>query len=367
MTGLGPTVGPTVGVEEEFLLVDPHSGVNVPAAEKVFAGLGDRAHREFRQSMVEMVTGVCTGLGELGDQLLTNRRAAAAAATATGARLVAIGATPVAEPVRAPAGDPRFEQIVRHYGPIGRDAAVCGCHVHVGVPSRALAVEVCTRLRGWLPVIQAIAANSPLYLGADSGHASWRGAQLRRWPGLGPWPHLRSAGDFDRTVAALVASGVMLDESMVLWYARPSARFPTVEIRVADVCLSVADTVLVTALVRALVATAAAGDLPATVLPDVLVDAAHWNATRDGLGGTLLDVRSGVARPAWDLVGELTELIGPALRRHGDHEAAHEGLGRLGREGTGADRQRRWLSARGDVLAVLDDVAAATVAPPAGR
>jgi carboxylate-amine ligase len=350
----------TVGVEEEFLLLDPATGENVQAGGKVLADLPEpmrrRGRREFRPCMVEMVTDVCVGLDELEDQLVEGRRAAADAAEAHGAALVAIGATPVGEASRVPADDPRFHQIVRHYGPIARDPAVCGCHVHVGVPDRALAVAVCTRLRGWLPVIQALAVNSPLFEGGDTGYASWRSIQLERWPSLGPWPHLRSVEDYDRTVATLVASGEMLDSSMVLWYARPSVSFPTVEIRVADVCAEAREAALVTALVRALVDTVAReADEPA--IPDVVLHAAHWNAARDGLGGTLLDARSGRACPAWDLVGELLRRVTPALRRHGDLDAVTAGLDRIHREGTGAARQRYIFEKSGSVAVVLDHLA----------
>jgi glutamate---cysteine ligase / carboxylate-amine ligase len=233
------------------------------------------------------------------------------------------------------------------------------------VPDRALAIEVGNHLRGWLPVVQALAANSPLYQGADTGYASWRSAQLQRWPGLGPAPHADSAADYDRTVAALVSSGVMLDDSMVLWYARPSATYPTVEVRVSDVGATVDDTVLVAGLVRALVATIRddiAAGRPAPRIPDELLRAAHWNAARTGLDGTLMDLRSQRARPAWDVVGDLVAYAGPALRRQGDQDVVEAQLARVRRDGTGAARQRRVLEAGGDLGAVLDRLAELTVA-----
>jgi YbdK family carboxylate-amine ligase len=314
--------------------------------------------------MVEMVTGVCTDLGDLRAQLAANRRAAAESAAATGAALVAIGATPIVDPQRTVTDNPRFQAIGRHYGPIAHDPGVCGCHVHVGVPDRELAVQVCDHLRVWLPVVQALTVNSPLFEGADTGHASWRSLQLQRWPGLGPSPLLGSAAAYDRTVATMVASGVMLDESMVLWYARPSATWPTVEIRVGDVCLTAGDTVLVAGLIRGLVATAMgdiAAGVPAPEVPDFLVAAAHWNAAHRGLEDTLLDPRQGVARPAWDLVAELVGEVTPALERHGDLEEVRAGLDRLRREGTGAVRQRRILESTGDIRTVLTEAARLTV------
>ncbi|HEU5111123.1 MAG TPA: glutamate--cysteine ligase, partial [Micromonosporaceae bacterium] len=344
----------TIGVEEEFLLLDPRSGENAPVVGQVLAALPERlrgqSRLEFRRSMLEMATPVCTDLAELRRHLVGLRRAAAAAAHRAGARLVAVGATPVGEPCRAPADNPRFRAIARHYGPIAYDPAVCGCHVHVGVPDRDTAIEVCTHLRRWLPVVQALAANSPFCQGADTGFASWRSVQLLRWPSLGPTPHLSSAGDYDRRVAALVASGVMLDDSMVLWYARPSTAFPTVEVRVADVCLTVDDAVLVAGLVRALVAMARediAAGRPAPAVPDDLLEAAHWNAARTGLEGTLMDLRAERARPAWDVVDDLLAFAGPALSRHGDLDAVEAQLVRIRRDGTGAARQRRIRGAAG--------------------
>jgi carboxylate-amine ligase len=363
------SAGPTVGVEEEFLLLDPHSGANVPLAGKVLAGLPEavrgQSRQEFRHSMVEMVTPVCTDLVGLRRHLLALRRAAAAAAIGVGARLVAVGATPVSERCREPMENPRFHAIAEHYGPIAYDPAVCGCHVHVGVPDRGLAIEVCNRLRPWLPVVQALAANSPLYYGADSGFASWRSVQLLRWPSLGPSPLFATAADYDRIVAALVASGAMLDESMVLWYARPSATYPTVEVRVGDVCPTADDTVLIAGIVRALVATVRddiAAGRPAPVATDDLLRAAHWNAARTGLDGTLMDVRSQRARPAWQGVAELIALIRPALDRHGDLAIVEAQLTRIRRDGTGATRQRRLLAADGEAGPVLGHLTGLTVA-----
>jgi carboxylate-amine ligase len=366
----------TVGVEEEFLLLDPDTGVNIAAAEQVVAALPDavrgQSRLELRRSMLEMVTDVCTDLPALATQLARHRRTAATAAATVGARLVAVGATPVDDPHRTAVPDgPRYHAMVRRYGPIAADPAVCGCHVHVGVPDRELAVQVCNRLRSWLPVIQALTANSPLHLGADTGYASWRCAQLQRWPGVGPTPHFDSAADYDDTLATLIGSGAMIDDSMVYWYARPSAHYPTVEVRVGDVCATVDDTVLTAALIRALVATTIedirAGN-PAPRVRDCLIDAAHWQAAHDGLDGTLIDPQLGIARPAWDLVGDLLTTVSPALLRHGDTAYVATHLARLRDHGTGAARQRRIHRRTGDIHAVLTDLAEQTAAgrPAAG-
>ncbi len=358
----------TLGVEEEFLLLDPDTGVNAAVAEQVVAALPDavrdQSRLELRRSMVEMVTPVCTELTDLGRHLARHRRMAATAATTAGARLVALGATPVGDPQCAVPPRRRYEEMVRRYGPIALDPALCGCHVHVGVPDRDLAVQVCNRLRVWLPVIQALTANSPFYAGADTGHASWRSVQLIRWPCVGPTPHFDSVADYDATVAELVASGVMIDDAMVYWYARPSAKYPTVEVRVGDVCLTTDDTVLVAALVRALVATMMDEVRAGAVMPltrDCVLSAAHWHAAHDGLAGTLMDLRGGGLRPAWDLVDALLTTVGPALVRHDDADAVLARLARLRSHGTGATRQRQIHRRTGDITAVLAEAADLTL------
>ncbi|BFU45249.1 glutamate--cysteine ligase [Krasilnikovia sp. MM14-A1004] len=358
---------PTVGVEEEFLLLDPDSWLNVPLSAAARAALPpavrERSRAEFRRSMLEMVSPVCSDLPQLRRHLLENRSAAADAAAAVGARLVAVAATPVGEPDRRVADTARYHAIARHYGPIAHDPALCGCHVHVGVPDRELAIQVCNGLRPWLPVVQALTANSPFHDGADTGHASWRSIALERWPSLGPSPYLESARDYERTVDELVATGAMLDASLVLWWARPSSRYPTVEVRVSDVCPTADDAVLVAALVRALVATVAAdvaAGRPAPRLPDHLLRAAHWNAAHSGLDGTLTDLRSRTARPAWELVDDLVTTVGAALDRHGDRAVVTEGLARLRTHGTGATRQRRAHAREAGLSGALAGLATAT-------
>ncbi|WP_130513627.1 carboxylate-amine ligase [Krasilnikovia cinnamomea] len=358
---------PTVGVEEEFLLLDPESWLNAPRSDAARAALSpamrERSRAEFRRSMMEMVSPVCADLPQLRRHLLDNRAAAADAAAAVGARLVAVGATPVGEPDRRVVDTPRYHAIADHYGPIAHDPAVCGCHVHVGVPDRELAIQVCNGLRPWLPVVQALTANSPFHDGADTGHASWRGIALDRWPSLGPSPYLESAQDYERTVGELIAAGVMFDASMVLWWARPSSRYPTVEVRVSDVCPTAGDAVLVAGLVRALVATVVAdiaAGRPAPRLPDHLLRAAHWNAAHTALDGTLTNLLHRTTQPAWELVDDLMATVGAALDRHGDRATVTAGLVHLRTHGTGAARQRRAHARGAGVSGALAELAGAT-------
>ena len=163
---------------------------------------------------------------------------------------MAVGLPPTL-PQEFPVTDtPRYHDIAERFGMIAHEQGICGCHVHVDVPDRDAAIAVSNRLRPWLPLLLALTANSAVYRNADTGHASWRSVLWARWPSAGPPPHFDSADEYDAAVHLLVHSGVIRDNGMVYWDVRPSANFPTVEVRVADVPATVAETVLFAALVR---------------------------------------------------------------------------------------------------------------------
>jgi glutamate---cysteine ligase / carboxylate-amine ligase len=352
----------TVGVEEEFLLIDADTATAAARVDEVEAALDPairrQMRREFHASQLELATGVCTELADLRGQIATLRRSAATAAATVGCRLVAVGTAVIDGPPPPVTDDPRYARMAERFGAIADTPGLCGCHVHVGVPDRELAVLVCNHLRPWLPVLQATAANSPFADGRDTGHASWRSVLWGQWPSAGPTPYLRDLRDYECTVERMIATGVMMDEGMIYWYARPSVRYPTVEVRVGDVCATVEDTVLVAALIRALVDTVI-GDIhagrPAPDVPDGLLAAAHWRAARDGLEGHGVDAVTATVTPAWGQLDRLVGTIEPALTRHGDLAAVHDLLDLLRQRGTGAARQRRARRDGGlrEVLALL--------------
>lgn len=351
----------TMGVEEEFLLVDPRTGQVVPAVNEVMAqlpaDLAGLVQYEFLQTQIEIATPPTSDLTVLRRSLIDLRTAVADAAQAAGVRLVAIGngALPLWEPPPV-TENVRYRRMVDAYGALCPTPGLCGCHVHVGVPDRELGVQVLNHLRAWLPVLQAVTGNSPFADGADTGYASWRSVLWARWPSVGPPPHLESAARYHRVVDELVGTGAMLDDGMLYWYARLSAHVPTVEVRIGDVCPTVDDTLLVAALVRGLVSTVVdevAQGRPPREVRDWLVGAAAWRAARDGLEGIGVDVTTGTPRPAWELLHALVEHVTPALERHGDSATVKHLTYLLGVRGSGAARQRQWYARHGEVGAVV--------------
>ena len=250
---------PTIGVEEEFLLADPASGEPVAVNETVAGHAAERGVKlqlELTSCQVETTTDVVGGSRELGDQLRRLRRIAAEAAEAGGARLLAVGLPPTV-PHEFPITDtPRYRQIADRFGMIAHEQGICGAHVHVAVPTREAAIQVSNRMRPWLPLLLALTANSAVYRNTDTGYASWRSVLWARWPSAGPPPRFDSADEYDAVVQMLHHAGAILDDGMVYWDVRPSANFPTIEVRVADVPASVSETVLLAVLIRAAVMTA---------------------------------------------------------------------------------------------------------------
>jgi carboxylate-amine ligase len=361
--------GPTVGVEEEFLLVDQETGEPVAKNEEVARNAEKRGVKldlELTSCQVETNTSACSASDDLYQQITRLRRNTAEAAAQAGATLLAVGLPPTI-PHSFPITDtPRYRQIGERFGMIAHEQGICGCHVHVEVPDREIAIKVSNRLRWWLPLLLAISSNSAIYRNADTGHASWRNVLWSRWPCAGPPPHLKSAAHYDEIVAMMVDADVLLDDGMVYWDVRPSAKFPTVEVRVADVPATAAQTVLVATLIRAAVMTAVAelrGGEVSPKIPDHVVRATYWKAARGGTSGSLIDPMNGFGvAPADQVLRRWLATLGPALRELGDDEWVPAELDRLLTQGNGSVRQRQaWRRGR-SVADVIAESAAATLA-----
>ncbi|RKR88160.1 carboxylate-amine ligase [Micromonospora pisi] len=357
----------TVGVEEEFLLVDPDTGVAVPAVDRVLERVPEelrgQVQHEFQTSQIEIGSPPGLELGALRHSLGLLRAGLSDAAEAAGVRLVAVGAGLVDGPVPPVFDNPRFHRMVEQFGPLVDGPGNNGMHVHVGIPDPETGVRVLNHLRPWLPILHAVTTNSPFHAGLDTGYASWRSVLWERWPSVAPTPWLESYAHYQWLVDQLVSTGMLLDEGMVYWYARLSAHYPTVEVRIGDVCPSLDDTILVAALVRSLVGTAISDveqGREAVQIDHHLLTAAHWRAAHDGLDGLAVDPVRGGTMPAWELLEKLVDRVRPELDRHGDLPEVTAQLDRLRRDGTGADRQRAAYARRGELSDVIADLARQT-------
>ncbi|GAA2909884.1 putative glutamate--cysteine ligase 2 [Actinoplanes cyaneus] len=336
----------TIGVEEEFLLLGPDGRVTPTAASLVrLARAPGRVKLELMSYQVETTTGVCEDLQDLRRDLTRLRLIAADAAERTGAYLVAAGVMPLpGGPARALSDGDRYRELARRF-PEATTMGECGCHVHVGVPDRELATAVLTRLRPWLPALLALTANSPFAAGTDTGWASSRYPAQLRWPTFRPPQIWASADHYDRAVRHHVDAGTAMDAAGVYFLARLSPRYPTIEVRVSDTCLDVADTVLLTGVVRALVQ---------ATLDDVGRGEKIVPVPAERVEADLELAARGRLRASERLLAKITPFLGP------DTGEVLAGFERLRREGTGADRQRRLWARHGPTPGFVRELAHAT-------
>jgi carboxylate-amine ligase len=351
----------TLGVEEEFHLVDVKTRRLTARAPELLAKLSDDYVAELQRCVVEMNSGVVDTLEGLREELVGQRRVLVDAAAELGIGVVAAGAVPLSVPAEMQVTrTPRYRQMLADYQLLAREQLICGTQVHVDVADRDEAVAVGNRVSVYLPTLLALSASSPFWSdGSDTGYSSVRTLVWQRWPTTGLAAPVHSATEYDQLVRDLIASGVITDEGMVYFDVRPSMSAPTLELRVCDSCPSVDTIVLIAALFRALVErevdTLRAGTPPRTVSP-ALGRAALWRAARSGLEGELVDATGPASRPAAEVVTELVSSLRPQLEDNGDWDIVSELVRQVLIAGSSSARQRRALRRRGRLTDVVDQL-----------
>ncbi|MER6675183.1 glutamate--cysteine ligase [Streptomyces sp. NPDC000983] len=336
----------TVGVEEELLLVDPDTGE--PRAQSPAILARDSAdgkdvfEKELHEQMLEYASQPHSDMDELAHDVVRCRKEAARRAGELGCAVAALATSPL--PVTPCVGEHRrYQWMADQYGVATSEQLVLGCHVHVSVNSDDEGVAVLDRIRPWLSVLSALSANSPFWQGQDTGYNSYRSRVWLRWPSAGPTELFGSAEGYRRQVEDMVGTGVILDEAMAYFDARLSRNFPTVEIRVADVCLHAETAVLLATLVRGLVETSAREwreGRPPVVHSVSVLRLASWQAARAGITENLLHPVSMRPVPAAVVVQAFVDHVAEALADCGDLDRARSAVAELLRRGNGAVVQR---------------------------
>jgi glutamate---cysteine ligase / carboxylate-amine ligase len=360
----------TVGVEEEFFVVDKRGHLSKHAAEVVDAAdeRDGELQTELARSQAELATGVCSTHDELLDQLHALRHELASAGARRELRLVPSGAALLAEsdpPGITPA--PRYQRIAEHFGATVDQVTTCGCHVHVAMPDRATGVQVINHVRPWLPLLLALTANSPIEASIDTRYCSWRYRQWTQWPSAGSPPAFASLDHYESIVDGWLRSGAIMDRGMVYWDIRLSEHQPTLEFRVSDVAATPEEAVLLAVIVRALTLAALNTDEPAPDLSNEILRARLWRAARDGFTGECPHPLHGDLVPTTALLDELLVSLKPILRENDDLDFAEEQIARMTATGGGADRQRRVFERTGNAEDVLDLLAVDPARGPARR
>jgi carboxylate-amine ligase len=353
----------TVGVEEEYLLVNPITRESTPQGHKVVAqasclGLGERVTTELTRYQVEVRTDPHTIMEDLREQIRSARAVVATAAAREGLRIISSGSPILGLPGPPPISEGvRYAASVAAFRALDDEQTASACHIHVGVSDVSRALQISNHMRPWIPVLIALSANSPYWAGRDTGYASWRTMTWARWPIAGPPPYFESPAHFDDLVSRGIEAGAILDRGGLYWDIRPSSHVPTLEVRVADAATTAEESLLLAAIVRAMAATALTeigeGATASRPQPEIL-RAACWRAARDGLAGQSVDLSTGHLVPASTLVEELLRWIQPALRRHRDADLVRAGWSRLRDDGNGAERQRAAYQRRASLPDVVD-------------
>lgn len=352
---------PTVGVEEELFVVDAETGALRPDARLVIADAehapGDQIEPELSRTQVETGSAVCSSLADLEASLTSLRQRLDRAARSHGARMLPSGTHPITS-WRDAGGIvdvAAYVKLAEDYGRLTDEQVVSGCHVHVGIADPEELIQVMDRVRVDVPLLLALSANSPFWEGGDTRYASYRTELFHRFPTTGLAGPLGSRAAYDELVATLRRVEAIDAPARLYWDLRPSARYPTLELRVADVQPTVEEAVVLAGLFRALVHEAVVDVRAGAPVPDVraeLVDAAVWRAARHGLDERLLDLRTVALVPADEAVAGLVERLAPHLDACGDRERVAQGVAALVADGTGAARQRAVHARTGDLRAV---------------
>jgi glutamate---cysteine ligase / carboxylate-amine ligase len=337
----------TIGIEEEYLLVDKTSRDLVrempPALfEAAQQAMPDKVAREFLKSQIEVGTGVHRGAREAGIELATLRGTVARLAAEHGLAPIAASTHPFARwSAQQPTERERYQAIARDLAGVGRRLVICGMHVHVGIEDDQLRIDLMNQARYFLPHLLVLSTSSPFCEGEDTGLKCYRLAAYQELPRTGLPGRFESWEEYRHTVDLLVRNGVIEDASKIWWDLRPSSRFPTLEMRVTDVCTRLEDAVCVAAMfvsiLRMLYRIRRANQTWRSY-PLFLLSENRWRAQRYGVAGTLFDFGKGELVAFRDLVDELLVLLredADALGCTAEIEHARAIVAR----GTSADRQ----------------------------
>jgi carboxylate-amine ligase len=340
----------TLGVEEEFQIVDPVTGelrahisqIVSQASEAGREQLAGQVKPEMLQSVVEVNSHVCPGVVELREDVIRLRRTLATLLQESNLALVAAGTHPFSRWYdQLVTENERYFKLEQDLQDVVRSILIFGLHVHVGVPNAGHLIDLMNEARYFLPHMLALSANSPFWMGRNTGLKSYRTIIWRQFPRTGIPEIFKSWSDFDDYVELMVQVGA-LDQTRKLWWdLRPHPQYCTLEFRICDVPITADETIALAALFQAIVVKLhrlRSKNMGFRVYGSTLIDENKWRAARYGLDGKLIDFGKNVEVPERDLICELLEFVDDVVDELGSRKELAT-VERILQEGTGADRQ----------------------------
>jgi carboxylate-amine ligase len=367
----------TFGIEEEYHLVDLRTRgfASIPPAlmKACEAALGKQVAPEFFRSQIEIGTSVCKDFTAAREELAHLRRTIAEAARQHGLAPIAASTHPFADrSTLQTTQKARYQALAKDFAGIGRRLAICGMHVHVGLDDDELRIDLMNQARYFLPHLLMLSTSSPFWQGEDTGLKSYRLAVFHELPRTGLPQRFESFGEYQRTVEVLVRNKVIEDATKVWWDLRPSAKFPTLEMRVTDICTRIDDAVSVAALyvcIMRMLWRLRRSNQRWRYYPSFLIEENRWRAQRYGVNDRLFDFGKGELVPFTSLIDELLDLIAEDAAVLGCEREAKHAL-KIATGGTSADRQVQCYeklladgaSVDDALIGVVDQLIAETVA-----
>ena len=352
----------TIGVEEEFQIIDPETReLRSHVQEMLEEGkllLKERVKPEMHQSVIEVGTGICANVGEVRKDVTDLRREIIGLARRNGLRVASAGTHPFSrweEQKIYP--DPRYDSIVQELQLVARSNLIFGLHVHIGIKDRAVAFDVLNEARYFLPHLLALSANSPFWMGRNTGLKSYRTKVFERFPRTGIPPVFPTPAEFDEFVRVLVATNSIDNGKKIWWDLRPHPFFDTIEFRVCDIPMRLDETVAIAALVQAICVKLyelRLRNLGFRKYSNALILENKWRASRWGVEGKLIDFGNESEVPFKSLMEELLEFVDGVVDELGSRREV-ESIRWILENGSGADRQLRVFHQNGgDLRGVVD-------------
>lgn len=316
----------TIGIEEEYLLVDRTTRDLVQDAPSSMLAecekrLEGQVSPEFLRCQIEVQTRICRTVAEARADLTRLRRTVAEVAGAHGLAPIAASTHPFAEwGVQKRTERARYQQIERDLQAPGRRLVICGLHVHVGIEDDELRIDLMNQVGYFLPHLLALSTSSPFWRGEDTGLMSYRMAVFNELPRTGLPDHFESYGEYTRQLDRLVAAGLIEDATKLWWDVRPSARFPTLEMRITDIPTRIDDSISIAALFVCLLGMLwrlRRDNQRWRIYPHMLVNENRWRAQRYGIEQGLADFGKGQIVPYAQLLEEIIALTAPDAARFG--------------------------------------------------
>jgi carboxylate-amine ligase len=357
----------TIGVEEEFQIIDPATAelrshvTNLVEASS--SRLGEQVKPELHQSIVEIGTKICGDVDELSYELRHIRGELVRAAAGVGLEVAAAGTHPFSswiDQVITP-GD-RYKNIVEELQQLARSLLIFGMHVHVAVPDRTTMIDLMNMARYFLPHLLALSTSSPFWMGRNTGLKSFRTTVFRRFPRTGIPDHFNSWSEYEDYINLLVRLRCIDNAKKIWWDVRPHPTFGTLEFRIFDVVTRVDEAVAIAALTQAIVVKLHrlyTRNMGFRMYPRALVEENKWRAARWGVEGNLIDFGKQAEVPMRELGAELLAFVDDVLDDLGSREAVRP-IHRILRDGTSAERQLRVFADTGDLKAVVRHIVAET-------